>query len=205
MGRCKQVPKPISAPRTPLTRSPRSHGSPWRPANSSLSYDKRLIALVSTEKPPRGLPPSELRTPTPYPLVAWRVATHNCVSTGLAVCGRLDNATNTDPPFQHLPPSPSSSLPVLSSMNDEYRVSSNRVTTLTRWSIGWKLEGSRETQLVGKISARPWPLLYGLPCHRYIVSSGRIRVRDRSLWYPFRKFSFSLSLSFYISFRASFS
>lgn len=28
VGRCKQVPKPISAPRTPLTRSPRSHGSP---------------------------------------------------------------------------------------------------------------------------------------------------------------------------------
>lgn len=61
--------------------------------------------------------------------------------------------------------------------------------------------GSRGTrQLVGKISARPWPLLYGSPCHRYVVSSGRIRVKDLVAvrWFVDTFLSLFLSLSMFI-------
>lgn len=125
-----------------------------------------------------------------YPLppsCRGRVATHNCVSTGPAACGRLDNATNTGMYRSPFSTSPSSPLLLLSPCpiivgGDERRVSSveqpcHDIDEMIDW-LGTS-GGSRGTrQLVGKISARPWPLLYGSPCHRYVVSSGRIRVKD---------------------------
>lgn len=138
VGRCKQVPKPISAPRTPLTRVLQGvMDHPWRPANS-LSYDKRLIALVSTKEPP----PTRSATPTPSSPLCRGALLRIIVYQQGRPCA-VDSITWRipvyRPPFS-TPPLPSPcAVSSLVAMNDEYRVSSNRVTTLTRWSIGWEL------------------------------------------------------------------